>query len=151
MSNVFRPAVHAEVAGRLESLRPDSPRQWGRMSAHQAVCHLNDSFKAILQDRPLPARPLTTKLRFTRFIAFTSPLRWPKGVPTSPQVDAEKGGTPPEDFATDVDELQVLLSRFVDSDGRTLEPHYVWGDMSRGVWGRYGYRHMDHHLKQFGA
>jgi Protein of unknown function (DUF1569) len=151
MSNVFRPAVHAEVIRRLDRLDPASERQWGRMTPNQAVCHLSDSFKAILHDRPLPPKSLGMKMRFTRFIAFTSPLRWPKGVATSPQVDAEQGGTPPGDFAADVEELKQLLQRFVDSDGRTLEPHYVWGDMSRGLWGRYGYRHMDHHLKQFGV
>ena len=151
MSNVFKPTVHATLVARLELLRPNSPRQWGRMTPHQAVCHLSDSFKAILQDRPLPAKPLDMKRRIMRFVAFTSPLRWPKGVPTSAQVDAEKGGTPPGDFSADVKELRELLKRFVDSDGQTLAPHYVWGDMSRGVWGRYGYRHVDHHLTQFGV
>jgi hypothetical protein len=86
-----------------------------------------------------------------RIVAFTAPMAWPKGVMTSPEVDAEKGGTRPAAFDGDVAELRELIDRFVASDGRTLEPHYVWGHMSRGEWGRYGYRHMDHHLRQFGA
>ncbi len=152
MSNVFKPARHAELLRRLDGLRPDSTRKWGRMTPHQAVCHLSDSFKAILQDRPLEAQPMELKRRaIIRFIAFTLPKQWPEGVPTTPQVDAEKGGTPPGDFEADVAELKELLRRYVDTDGRTLEPHYVWGELTRGEWGRYGYRHVDHHLRQFGA
>ena len=147
MSNIFRPGAHAEIVRRLEGLNPNATRLWGRMTPHQAVCHLSDSFKAILDDRPLPAQPLTLTRRLQRIFAFTLPLPWPKGVPTSPEVDAEKGGTPPGNFERDVAELIDLLERYVASDGRTLGRHYVWGDMSRGEWGR----HMDHHLRQFGA
>ena len=121
------------------------------MTPHQAVCHLADSFKATLGDRPLTASKPDVKRKFTRFVAFTLPLPWPKGVPTSPDVQAEKGGTPPGEFAKDVAELRSLMERFVATGGVTLAPHYVWGAMSRGEWGRYGYRHMDHHLRQFGV
>ncbi len=151
MSNLFKPRKHAELLARLDTLRPDSARQWGRMTPNQAVCHLSDSFKAILHDRPLPAKKGGVKRMMQRFFAFTLPLPWPKGVMTSPEVDAEKGGTPPEGFGEDVEELKQLMQRFVDSDGRSLEPHYVWGDLTRGEWGRYGYRHVDHHLRQFGV
>ena len=150
MSNIFRPARLAELEDRLDQLRPDAARRWGRMTPHQAVCHLSDSFKACLGDRPLTARPPDLQRRIMRFTAFTLPLPWPKGVPTSPKVDAEKAGTPPGDFDADVAELKELLRRFAETDG-ALSPHYAWGDMSRGMWGRYGYRHVDHHLRQFGA
>ena len=151
MGNIFRKPRHAELLSRLDALSTESERKWGRMTPHQAVCHLSDSFKAILHDRPLVLRPPDLRRRVVRFVAFTSPVPWPKGVQTSAKVDAEKGGTPPGDFETDVAELKELLARYVASDGRTLEPHYVWGAMSRGEWGRYGYRHVDHHLRQFGA
>ena len=148
---VFDDARHAEIVSRLRELSPDSQRQWGRMTPHQAVCHLSDSFKAILGDRPLRSRPVDLQRRVMRFMAFTLPWPWPQGVQTSAAVDAEKEGTPPGDFPADVDELEGLLERFVATDGRTLSPHYVWGSLSRGEWGRYGYRHMDHHLRQFGV
>ena len=150
MSDIFRPGRLDELVERLHRLHPDAEGAWGRMSPHQAVCHLSDSFKACLGDRPLTARPVNLSRRIMRFTAFTLPLPWPKGVPTSAKVDAEKGGTPPGDFDTDVEELEELMRRFAATNG-ALSPHYVWGDMSRGMWGRYGYRHVDHHLRQFGA
>lgn len=41
------------VLRRLRQVRPDSPRRWGKMSAHQTVCHLNDSFKMATGERPI--------------------------------------------------------------------------------------------------
>ena len=149
--SIFNEPHHAGIVSRLRTLSPDSQRRWGRMTPHQAVCHLSDSFKAVLGDRPLKAREPDLGRRIMRFMAFTLPMQWPRGVPTSPAVDAEKEGTPPGDFAGDVAELERLLERFVATDGRTVAPHYVWGAMSRGEWGRYAYRHMDHHLSQFGV
>lgn len=151
MKTLFNPALRQDLLTRLANLTPDNTRQWGSMTAHQAVCHLNDSFKAILGDRPVGRKPVDLKRRLTRFAAFTLPIRWPEGVPTSPETNAQEGGTPPGEFERDVAELQSLVERFVKTDGRTLNPHYSWGAMSRGEWGRYGYRHIDHHLRQFGV
>ena len=151
MSNIFKPHRHAELVGRLGSLTPASRGRWGRMNAHQAVCHLSDSFKAVLGDRPVAATPFGLKRWIIRFVAFTLPIPWPKGVRTARKVDAEREGTPPDEFSADVEELRDLMGRFVETDGRTLEPHFFWGDMSRGMWGRYAYRHVDHHLRQFGV
>lgn len=151
MASIFTPARHAELVQRLDRLTPDHTRRWGRMSPHQAICHLSDSFKAILGDRPLRSRKPDLTRFLLRIYAFTLPLPWPKGAPTSAAVDAEQGGTPPTDFDKDVEELKELLRRFVATDGRGLAPHYAWGGLTRGEWGRYGFRHVDHHLSQFGA
>jgi hypothetical protein len=122
------------------------------MTPHQAVCHLSDSIKAILGDRPIGHHPISFARRLKRFYAFTLPLPWPRGsVRTSPEVDAERGGTPPGDFAKDVAELRSLLARFAATRPETLLPHYAWGNMGAGALGRYGYRHMAHHLTQFGV
>lgn len=151
MESLFRPADRERLMARLEALGADAERRWGRMTPHQAVCHLSDTFRGILGDRPLPPKAIDWKRKLIRFLVFTSPMPWPEGAPTSPQIDAEKGGTAPGDFGTDVADLRVLMDRFVATDGRGLAPHWAWGAMSRGVWGRYGWRHLDHHLRQFGA
>jgi hypothetical protein len=57
----------------------------------------------------------------------------------------------PDDFARDVAELGSLLDRFAAADPAALHPHPVFGRLSRGEWGRWAWRHTDHHLRQFGA
>ncbi len=86
-----------------------------------------------------------------RFLALTLPLRWPKSVPTLPEVDQERGGTPPGEFRADVERLLAAMDDFIERlDEKSME-HPAFGRLSRGEWGRWGFRHVDHHLRQFGA
>ncbi len=34
-----------EILNRLGRVHVDSPRKWGRMNAHQMICHLADSLR----------------------------------------------------------------------------------------------------------
>jgi hypothetical protein len=86
-----------------------------------------------------------------RVYGLTLPLPWPKGVPTSPDADQEKRGSPPLDFEADVEALRRAMQDFRDRDGGDMVPHIAFGQLTRGEWGRWGYRHVDHHLRQFGA
>jgi hypothetical protein len=122
------------------------------MSAHQAVCHLADSFRFAVGQRPARAAPGLAGRTIVKWIALYAPLRWPSGVATSPEVDSEKHGTRPSDFASDLAELAGLVELFTSrpelADGRA---HPVFGRMSRSAWLRWGWLHADHHLRQFGA
>ena len=150
MKSIFTPSTMQELRTRLASMTPHSRRRWGRMSAQQAVCHLSDWFRGLLGDRPIPGKDPGPGVRMLRFLAFSTPLPWPRGFPTAPMQDQEKGGTPPAEFTADVAELDSLMVRFAETGGVGLLPHNRWGNLSPGMWGRYGYRHVNHHLRQFG-
>jgi len=151
MNSIFSSAQRAEVTERLGRLTPDAQRQWGRMSCHGAICHLSDAIKASLGD--LPSRRAGTILHRTviRFAALSVPMTWPHGAKTLPEFDQEQGGTQPGDFAADLRALEELVVRFVSSKGEGLAPHPAFGHLTPGEWGRWGYRHLDHHLRQFGV
>lgn len=156
MSSLLDSDARFDLERRLETLTPEAPRKWGRMSSHQAICHLADSFEAVLDGRPLtsPRTPWymrTAPVGFARFVALSLPLPWPKGVPTAVEMDQERNGTVPEDFEKDRARLQGLMARFADSGGEGLGPHIFFGRLNPGEWGRWGWRHTDHHLRQFGA
>jgi len=150
MKSIFDPSTLQELRTRLAAMTPHSRRRWGRMSAHQAVCHLSDWFRGLLGDRPIPGKEPGPGIKLLRFRAFSTPLPWPRGFPTAPMQDQEKGGTPPAEFTADVAKLDSLMVRFAETGGVGLLPHNRWGDLSPGMWGRYGYRHVNHHLRQFG-
>jgi hypothetical protein len=145
------PSDTSVLLERLERLRPDTQRRWGRMSAHQVVCHLADAFKAVMGVRSTSRRASLLNRTVIRFIARHTPLDWPKGVPTMPEVDQEHGGTKPAEFAADVRELRGLVERFaaVPRDFE-WERHPIFGRLTEREWLHWGYRHMDHHLRQFG-
>ncbi|HEX6590218.1 MAG TPA: DUF1569 domain-containing protein [Longimicrobiales bacterium] len=149
LRNVRRARDFDALLARLALLRADSPRRWGRMTPHQAVCHLSDSMRATLGDWSKPPARTPPMRWLIRSIAFTVPLRWPHGVRTARELDQQRDGTRPVEFERDRAELVTLLRRVASSD--ELPPHPLWGRMSRGMTGRYVWRHTDHHLRQFGA
>ena len=152
MKTLARPHDKAEILERLRSLRPERTRRWGRMSSHQAVCHLADSFRFAVGRRPAHAAPGLLGRTVVRWIALYAPVKWPSGIATSPEVDSDRGGTRPAEFASDLADLESLIELFTGEpetlDGRV---HPVFGRMSRSAWQRWGWLHADHHLRQFGA
>jgi hypothetical protein len=151
MKTLARHRDKAEILQRLQAVRPESVRRWGRMSAHQMVCHLSDSFRMALGQKPVSDASGRLQRTMVKWIVLYLPLPWPAGLLTRPELDQERGGTSPFDFAADVADLEALLDRVTTPqaavDGRS---HPVFGRMSKAGWLRWGYLHMDHHLRQFG-
>lgn len=142
----------AEIFERLRRLRPDSQRRWGRMTAHQAICHLDDAFKCRAGEMPGSRKDNWFTRTAMKWVALESPLRWPHGVKTMPEFDQQIGGTPPKDFDSDRRLLEATIERFSQpSDVSSFQPHPIFGQMTEAEWLRWGYLHADHHLRQFGV
>jgi len=123
------------------------------MSAHQMVCHLGDAFRVAMGEMRSSDRSSLPYRTVIKWIALYAPLRWPGGIPTTPELDQSAGrGTPPGDFATDVARVEALVGAITAGSidlGRQRHP--LFGTMSHAAWLRWGYLHMDHHLRQFDA
>jgi hypothetical protein len=144
-------SVRQSVAERIHRLRPDSPRKWGRMTASEMICHLNDSFLISLGEKDASSKANVFSRTVMKFVALKVPARWPKDLPTMPEVKQGVGGTCPSDFQTDRDRLLQTLERFSVPDPNVGQhPHPLFGMMSVEDWMRWGYLHSDHHLRQFG-
>jgi hypothetical protein len=152
VKTLARPRDKAEVLRRLRSLRAESERRWGRMSAHQMVCHLSDAFRMALGQKAVSNASGPLQRTIVKWVALYAPLPWPQGIPTSPEVDPCREGTPPVDFSADIAQLEAIVELFT-SETRSLDrqAHPIFGSLSDAAWLRWGYRHMDHHLRQFGA
>lgn len=137
---------------RLRQVLPDSPRRWGKMSAHQMVCHLNDSFKLAIGERSISPASALLPGKLMKWFALYVPIRWPRGVPTMPEMNQNVSGTKPIEFETDVRELELLVERMtrLEKDFK-WDRHPLFGAMPERDWLRLGYLHMDHHLRQFGV
>jgi hypothetical protein len=152
MKTLARERDRVELLGRLRTLRPDSVRRWGRMSAPQMVCHLNDAFRMLVDQIPVSLATGLRQRTVMKWAALYLPVPWPPGIPTRPEIDQQLGGRKPRDFAADVAELEALLARITAGigtfDGRV---HPIFGPLSERAWLRWGYLHMDHHFRQFGV
>jgi hypothetical protein len=100
-----------EVLSRLANVRPDSPRQWGHMSAPQMICHLSDAFR-MAGEKPLPDDSTLAQRTLIKWMALYAPLPWPTGkLVTRPEIDQVRGGgCSPGVFADDVARLVTLVA-----------------------------------------
>ncbi len=149
MKTLARERDKAEILRRLRCLGPECDRRWGRMSVHQMVCHLSDVCRMALGETA--ASPATGLMQRTvvKWIALYAPVKWPRRIPTRPEVDQEIAGTRPTEFAADIAALEALIHRLA---AQTTWPtmHPVFGRLSQAAWLRWSYLHLDHHLRQFG-
>lgn len=121
------------------------------MSASQMVCHLTDALRMLVGEKPSRDRSTLLQRTVVKWIALYAPLHWPAGVPTTPEFDQRSGGTPPVEFAADLARLEALLEHVAAARDLDGQRHPTFGRMSEGAWLRWGYLHVDHHLRQFGA
>ena len=156
MKTFADPASRAEVLDRLRTVRADSPRTWGRMTAHQMICHCADACRMACGE-VTPAEisgPLQRTL--VKWVALYAPMPWPAAriqtVVEMDQLGSRFSGAAPAEFAADMAALESLLARVAAAAGRGRWPrHPIFGRLSEREWLRWAYLHMDHHLRQFGA
>ncbi len=142
----------AELRGRLQLVRADAHRRWGTMTAPQMICHLHDAFLMGTDRQPISHVATFGNRTVVKWIALYAPARWPQGIKTRPEIDQViGGGTAPASFADDVARLLAVMDTAA-TDVRFFEarPHPIFGPLSRAAWLRWGYLHVDHHLRQFG-
>lgn len=142
----------AEIVQRLGTVTPTSQRQWGKMNVAEMICHLSDALLLAMSEKSAQSVSNVFSRSVMKWVALRTPTQWPHGVSTVPECMAGAGGTPPAAFDRDVIELRRLIDRFT-SQPRSFEfaDHAIFGKMSESEWMRWGYLHLDHHLRQFGA
>lgn len=147
MSTLADPSARAALRDRVAKLTPKAARQWGRMTVHEMICHLNDSFRVACGEKY--ASPDTNLFKQTLFkwVALHTPTPWPKGAATRPELIQGQGGTPPADWTSDCAHLQQSIPAFAARE--TFGVHPLFGEMSKADWLIWAYRHIDHHLRQF--
>jgi len=149
MTTLFDPAVRQGILDRLANLTPDAPRQWGKMSAEQMLAHCSRAMEAGTGD--LPLRQSFIGKVFAPFArkTFLSEKPFSRNSPTDPHfvVRDEK------DFAKEKAHLTALIGRFCQAGPAEAgkHPHSFLGKISGDDWGLVMYKHLDHHLRQFGA
>jgi Protein of unknown function (DUF1569) len=149
MENMFNAADRAALQHRLSRLQPSSRRQWGKMNAAQMLAHCAAAMEMACGDRQ-KKQAFLGKL-ITPFIRSTvlgpKPLR--RNSPTDPDLLIADE----REFAAERQRLSTLVDRFCqagpDAAGRQI--HSFFGRFNGEEWGRLVYKHLDHHLRQFGV
>src|SRR5947209_4902143 len=149
MKTLATVADRREIFDRIAQLSDGDQRKWGKMSAHQMLCHLRDSYCLALGEKTASSATGFLQQTVIKWVALQAPLTWMKGVPTRPEMEQGRGGSAPVEFQSDKNALTAVLSRFCEELTEPCSSHPVFGPMKRHEWWRWGYLHADHHLRQF--
>ncbi|MGH7631967.1 MAG: DUF1569 domain-containing protein [Gemmatimonadales bacterium] len=152
MKTLARADVVTELVTRLERVGPEAPRRWGTLTAGEMLCHLSDCSRSVLSGGARSGSAAPRARPVFKWLALYSPLRWPKGVRTRPEVDPHARGSRPGGFERDRAAAIEGLRALAAAPREAFSPaHSMFGLMSADDWRRWGYLHTDHHLRQFGA
>ena len=149
MKNLFERETVDEAISRIESLRPTSLRQWGKMDVAQMMAHCSITMDIASGKLNLP------RIFIGRLIApffksiYTNEKPFGKNGPTGKElVVADQ-----RDFAHEQEQLKMKVRQFYEGGEAkcTRHPHPFFGALTAEEWSRGMYKHLDHHLRQFGA
>jgi len=148
MKTLGNPDDATEIRARILALTAEDQPRWGVMNATQMVCHVREPYLFALSPEPYEQIKLPISPKAAKFMALRSPLPWPKGLPTLPElkIGASMATTA---FAEDHATLFEAFDRFCATPSLTKE-HPFFATMEHADWMRWGYLHADHHLRQFG-
>ncbi|HEX7152095.1 MAG TPA: DUF1569 domain-containing protein [Thermoanaerobaculia bacterium] len=150
MHTLWNPADRAALLRRFEALSPDAKARWGRMRCDQMLEHMVDGMGLGLGR--FQTRVRKTVARFWPVnVLFVYVLPWPKGAPGPREI--LKDGATKRDWQTNLRELRQTYDEFAQRDRKSNDwpAHPLFGKLSGRAWGRLGWRHSDHHLRQFGG
>jgi hypothetical protein len=149
MKTLFEPEAYQEILRRLNSIHSDSPRQWGKMSVAQMLEHTARAVEMASGKVPTRQQPIGKLLSWAFRKGFVGPDPFPKNSPTGPSFIVKH--EPELDQARN--RLKSVLAEFhaMGEAGCDGNEHGFFGRMSGREWGITQYKHLDHHLRQFGA
>lgn len=150
MANIFNQDFCNQAIARINKLSPDSQPQWGKMNVAQMLAHVNVAYELVYTDKhpkPNPIAKFFIKLFAKNTVVGDKP--YAKNIRTAPMF-----------LITDEREFEKEKGRLIDHIQKTQqlgEAHFdgkeshAFGNLSIKEWHNLFYKHLDHHLGQFGA
>jgi hypothetical protein len=147
MKNLFDESAYNEIRSRLNNLNESSERQWGKMTQGQMVHHCQGPFNIMLGKNDYGMKPnWFARIMFKK--ALYNDKLWRKNLPTARFLKE----TEPRDFRAEKKNLEALLDEFHSQRERNDWPdHPGFGHFTKEQYGQMQYKHLDHHLRQFGV
>lgn len=150
MKNIFTEAVANEIIQRIEQLRPDTRPLWGKMSAPQMLAHCNVTYELVYDNRhPQPKGIMAWMLRTFIKKTVVSERPYKRNGQTAPQFLIKDN----KDFEQEKNRLIAYIKRTQQLGGAHFDgkESHSFGKLNVQQWNNMFYKHLDHHLTQFGV
>jgi hypothetical protein len=150
LPNIFLPEIAEQVIQRIQQLAPDSKPIWGKMTVEEMLAHCNVSYEMVYEDKhPRPSLLMGFILKALVKKVVTSETPYKHNLRTAPQF-----------MIKDRREFEKEKGRLINHIIRTLElgethfdnkKSHSLGRLTKTEWNNLFYKHLDHHLGQFGV
>ena len=149
MQSLFQPESATGIVMRIARLKPSAKALWGKMNVSQMLAHCKAPLEVALGDKVL-------KHSFIGWLfGRAAKKRMLKETPYKRNLPADASFIVKEDrnFTKEQDELLTLIRRFSEADPQSIaaKVHPFFGKMTTDEWGILQWKHLDHHLRQFGV
>ncbi|WP_420320215.1 DUF1569 domain-containing protein [Flagellimonas sp.] len=149
MKSLFENESHSEVLGRINKLNESSKGLWGKMEVGQMLFHCQFPLNLALGRYEMKKPNPIMKLLFKSFKkGMYDDKLWKQNLPTAkPFIVVDK-----KDFKIEKEILVTAINDFHNQKSKThWDPHPAFGEFTPEQWGKMQYKHLDHHLRQFGV
>lgn len=148
MHTLFEPTAAAEIIARIEKLQPTSQAQWGKMNVSQMLAHCSGPLVAYFEEKKGKRNLMGLLFGKFAFKQMISNKPWRKGLPTAKEFKI----TDSRNFEEEKIKLLSSVDRF-SNEGYTIISfvHPFFGRLSSQEYALFNYKHIDHHLQQFGV
>ncbi len=147
MKSLFDTEAHKEILDRIENLNENTSSNWGKMSVDQMAWHCQGPFNIMLENNDYGMKPSwLAKVIFKKSLYNDKP--WRKGLPTAKFLKTNETKNFNDEKARLVDLINETYSH---RDKKEWNPHPAFGYFTNDQWGQMQYKHLDHHLNQFGV
>ena len=150
MKNVFTRQDATDLIIRINKLSPQTKPQWGKMSVSQMLAHCNVTYELVYEDKhpkPNPFVKLLLKLFVKPTVVNDKPFK-------------NSGQTAPAFVIKDeknFNEEKDRLINYIQKTQQLGEAHFdgkeshSFGKLTKSEWNNMFYKHLEHHLTQFGV
>jgi len=149
MKTLYQKDSLDEIISRINKLTPDTQHVWGKMNVNQMIAHNSVGMQTASGEKYLRSGLFLKLLGYFFKSQTTNDKPFRKESPTHPEfIIGDTAG-----FEKEKENLIRLINQF-HSGGEakcTTNPHSFFGRLTPTQWGSLMYKHLDHHLRQFGV
>ncbi len=150
LPNIFSSPVVDQITARINQLQPATQAQWGKMSVAQMLAHCNVTYEMAFEDKhPKPGFVMGFILKTFVKNTVVSETPYKKSSQTAPAFIIKDS----RNFETEKARLLAYLNQTVQLGEASFDgkASHSFGNLSKAEWNNMFYKHLDHHLQQFGV
>ncbi|MBV8326605.1 DUF1569 domain-containing protein [Chryseobacterium sp.] len=147
--NLLTEEAACSIITRAQNLSVTHRPQWGKMTVTEMLLHCNSCNRQILEENR-SNKKTTLKQYVLRILALYIASDFKKNIKGEARHDP-KGKVDSSHFDQQKNEFIRLIEKFPANKYPLTLTHPAFGNISTNEWGIAAYKHMDHHLRQFGV